>query len=94
MEGMPALDFEALARVGGTLIFLMSVANAPRICEGLLNAGMKPETPAAFLMNGTPCVPENEIRATLQTLPEEGVRQGRQGARHPRDRRSVRLPDT
>lgn len=75
MEGMPALDFEALARVGGTLIFLMSVANAPRICEGLLNAGMKPETPAAFLMNGT-LASQRMIRATLQTLPEEGVRQG------------------
>ena len=75
MEGMPALDFEALARVGGTLIFLMSVANAPRICEGLLNAGMKPETPAAFLMNGT-LASQRMIRATLQTLPEEAVRQG------------------
>ena len=75
MEGMPALDFEALARVGGTLIFLMSVANAPRICEGLLNAGMKPETPAAFLMNGT-LASQRMIRATLQTLPEESVRQG------------------
>ncbi|WP_303133911.1 hydroxymethylbilane synthase [uncultured Clostridium sp.] len=75
MEGMPALDFEALARVGGTLIFLMSVANAPRICEGLLSAGMKPETPAAFLMNGT-LASQRMIRATLQTLPEEGVRQG------------------
>lgn len=75
MEGMPALDFEALARVGGTLIFLMSVANAPRICEGLLNVGMKPETPAAFLMNGT-LASQRMIRATLQTLPEEGVRQG------------------
>lgn len=75
MEGMPALDFEALARVGGTLIFLMSVANAPRICEGLLSAGMKSETPAAFLMNGT-LASQRMIRATLQTLPEEGVRQG------------------
>ncbi|WP_288743625.1 hydroxymethylbilane synthase [uncultured Clostridium sp.] len=75
MEGMPALDFEALARVGGTLIFLMSVANAPRICEGLLSAGMKPEMPAAFLMNGT-LASQRMIRATLQTLPEEGVRQG------------------
>ena len=75
MEVMPALDFEALARVGGTLIFLMSVANAPRICEGLLNAGMKPEMPAAFLMNGT-LASQRMIRATLQTLPEEGVRQG------------------
>ena len=82
MEGMPALDFEALARVGGTLIFLMSVANAPRICEGLLNAGMKPETPAAFLMNGT-LASQRMIRATLQTLPEEGVRQG---VCHPCDR--------
>ena len=75
MEGMPALDFEALARVGGTLIFLMSVANAPSCCEALLKAGRKPTTPAALLMNGT-LAPQRMIRATLQTLPEEGVRQG------------------
>lgn len=75
MEGMPDLDFEALSRVGGTLIFLMGVANAPNICEGLLNAGMNPKTPAAFLMNGT-LATQRMIRATLQTLPEEGFRQG------------------
>ena len=75
MEGMPELDFEALARVGGTLIFLMGVANAPKICEGLLDAGMNPETPAAFLMDGT-LASQRMIRANLRTLPEEGVRQG------------------
>ncbi|MFR3283959.1 MAG: hypothetical protein ACLTR6_06140 [Clostridium fessum] len=41
-----------------------------------MNAGMKPETPAAFLMNGT-LASQRMIRATLQTLPEEGVRSGR-----------------
>lgn len=75
MEGMPDLDFEALARVGGTLIFLMGVGNAARICEGLMKAGMSPETPAAFLMDGT-LSSQRKIQATLQTLPEEGVKQG------------------
>ncbi|PXV95791.1 hydroxymethylbilane synthase [Lachnotalea glycerini] len=47
------IDFEALVRTKGTLVFLMSVASLKDICEGLLQAGMKPTMPAAILENGT-----------------------------------------
>ena len=47
------LDFEALARMGGTLVFLMSVATIGRIAEGLLEAGMDPDMPCAVIENGT-----------------------------------------
>ena len=42
-----AIDFEALVRTGGTLVFLMGVSALPTICAGLLDAGMAPDTPAA-----------------------------------------------
>lgn len=47
------LDFKSLARLSGTLVFLMSVSAISQICRGLLEAGMKPETPAAALQQGT-----------------------------------------
>ncbi len=47
------LDYDSLVRLGGTLVFLMGVHTLPEICKGLLGAGMPPETPAAFLENGT-----------------------------------------
>ena len=47
------LDYPALVRLGGTLLFLMSVASAGEIAEGLLRAGMDPQMPAAVVENGT-----------------------------------------
>lgn len=46
-------DYDALVRLGGTLVFLMGVTALPEICRGLLRAGMSPEMPAALLENGT-----------------------------------------
>ena len=43
------IDFQALVRTKGTLVFLMGVTSLPRICAGLLEAGMDPETPAAVV---------------------------------------------
>jgi uroporphyrinogen III methyltransferase/synthase len=48
-----AADYETLARLGGTLIFLSAEASLPEICAGLLDAGMNPATPAAVLSEGT-----------------------------------------
>ncbi len=47
------LDFKSLARLSGTLVFLMGVSGIPQICQGLLDAGMEPEMPAAVLQRGT-----------------------------------------
>ena len=43
------IDFEALCRTRGTLVFLMGVTALPMICEGLLKAGMDPAMPAAVV---------------------------------------------
>lgn len=47
------IDFEALVRTGGTLVFLMGVTSLPEICAGLLAAGMEASTPAAIIERGT-----------------------------------------
>ena len=43
------IDFEALVRLNGTLIFLMALSSLSSIMEGLLSAGMDPGMPAAVL---------------------------------------------
>jgi uroporphyrinogen III methyltransferase / synthase len=48
-----ALDWEALARFPGTLVFYMGVGNLPRIAERLRAAGRAPDEPAAVVARGT-----------------------------------------
>ncbi|MCD8119850.1 MAG: uroporphyrinogen-III C-methyltransferase [Lachnospiraceae bacterium] len=47
------VDYEALVRTGGTLIFLMGLSAAQKICRGLMDAGMAKTVPAAALSKGT-----------------------------------------
>ncbi|HJA62921.1 MAG TPA: uroporphyrinogen-III C-methyltransferase [Candidatus Intestinimonas stercoravium] len=61
------IDFQALVRTKGTLVFLMGVTSLPRICAGLLEAGMDPETPAAVVERGT-LPTQRKVTATLSTL--------------------------
>lgn len=75
-EGQPlSIDFGALVRTGGTLVFLMGVSALKKICDGLLEAGMDPETPAAVIENGTRSG-QRKTLAVLSTLPEEAERRG------------------
>lgn len=69
------IDFEALVRTKGTLIFLMGVSTLGDICRGLLEAGMDPEKPAALLIRGTTAAQER-IVATVSTLEETVARSG------------------
>lgn len=65
--GEGTIDWEAAARLGGTLVVLMGVARWPRIARRLLDAGMAPDTPAAAVRWGTR--PDQvTVRATLATL--------------------------
>lgn len=50
---LPALDWEALARVGGTLVFLMAVRRLPEVLSHLVGAGLDPATPAALVRWGS-----------------------------------------
>ena len=70
-----SIDFEALVRSGGTLVFLMGVAALSALAEGLLQAGMAPDTPAAAVENGTTSA-QRRCDATLATLPERAAAMG------------------
>ena len=47
------VDWDALARFHGTLVFLMGVRRAPRICASLIAHGRAPDTPAAAVQWAT-----------------------------------------
>ena len=47
------LDWDVLARFGGTLVFLMGVGRLPAIAKALIAAGKDPDTPAAVVASGT-----------------------------------------
>ena len=66
------IDFDALVRAGGTLVFLMGVASMPRIVDGLLKAGMPGDTPAAMVEKGTR-PDQRRCDATLATLPRRAA---------------------
>lgn len=69
------IDFQALVKTGGTLVFLMGVSALGDICQGLLKAGMDERMPAAILQQGT-TAGQKRIVATVSTLKEEVERQG------------------
>ena len=69
------IPFDALVQAGGTLVFLMGMGALPKLAEGLISAGMDPETPAAAVENGAR--PEQrELLSTLARLPEEAAAMG------------------
>lgn len=69
------IDFEALVRTKGTLVFLMGVHALRDICDGLLKGGMDPDMPAAILQKGT-TAGQKRIVATVSTLADEVDRKG------------------
>ncbi|MBS5215340.1 MAG: uroporphyrinogen-III C-methyltransferase [Clostridiales bacterium] len=69
------IDFEALVRTKGTLVFLMGVSALRDICEGLQRGGMEADMPAAVLQQGT-TANQKRIVATVATLADEVEKQG------------------
>ncbi len=69
------IDFDALRRTGGTLVFLMSITSLPKICFGLLGAGMDPNMPAAVIERGT-LPQQRKLISTLENLPRDAEAQG------------------
>lgn len=62
-----SINFEALTQTGGTLVFLMGLTALPAIMQGLLDAGMNPEMPAAVISNGARGN-QKKVVATVSTL--------------------------
>jgi uroporphyrin-III C-methyltransferase len=70
-EGCSAaqIDWQALARLGGTLVILMAVKTLPQIVAALLAGGLDPATPALVVECGT--LPwQRSLPATLAGLVE------------------------
>lgn len=65
-DGLPE-DFDALARLDGTLVFLMGLGQLPKIVRRLLDAGKSGDTPAAVLSGGNAPHPVT-IRSTLRDI--------------------------
>lgn len=67
--GTSRIDYEALAKLDATLIFLMGVTALPEICEKLRNAGMPDDTPASVIQEGT-LSSQRSVHSDLIHLPE------------------------
>ena len=64
------VDFDALARLRGTVVLLMAVQNAGAIAAALVAGGRAADTPVAVLVDGT-MPTERTVLATLSTLADE-----------------------
>lgn len=62
-------NYEALAKLKGTLVFLMGLHSAEHIAEELMQYGKDPMTPAAILCNGFRAK-EKRINGTLKDTPK------------------------
>ncbi len=61
------LDWDAVARVGGTIVVLMGVGRIQKITRRLIDAGLSPDTPVAAIRWGTRPA-QHTVRATLATI--------------------------
>jgi uroporphyrinogen III methyltransferase/synthase len=66
-DGTSAHDWEALARVGGTLVILMGMTNRAAIAAALVQGGLAPDTAVAVIAQGT-TASERMARTTLAGL--------------------------
>jgi uroporphyrin-III C-methyltransferase len=71
-DGVDA-DWAALARTGTTLVVYMGLTRLPQIAAALMEGGMKPETPACAIENGT-LRSQREVVSTLRRLAGDVVK--------------------
>jgi uroporphyrinogen III methyltransferase/synthase len=72
-KGRTDVEWEALARAGGTLVILMGAGNISEIARRLIAGGRDASTPVAAVRNGTRA-DQRTVRATLATIADAGVR--------------------
>lgn len=61
-------DYDGLAAAGGTLVLFMGLERLPRLCAGLIAAGLCRTTPAAAVSRGT-LADQHAVTTTLADLP-------------------------
>ena len=64
----PDINYDALVRTNGTLVFMMAAAAVEEVCGRCVNAGMGGETPAASVENATTGA-QRKFLGTVKTLP-------------------------
>ncbi len=69
------IDYKSLVKLGGTFVFLMGVSAMPKICKGLLDAGIEPDMPAAILEKGTTSH-QKRVVSDVSNLPKEAKKAG------------------
>lgn len=74
-ERLTETDYQALARLSGTLVILMGMHHLEELTARLTEAGLPPSTPAAIVMEGATSR-QKWVRAPLERLPEEASRAG------------------
>jgi uroporphyrin-III C-methyltransferase len=67
-DGLPAHDWVALTRVGGTLVIYMGRETLPGLAAHFIEAGMQPDMPAIAIENAS-LPDENIIHGTISSLP-------------------------
>lgn len=70
--GSSSIDWEALARVGTTIVILMGVAERREIARRLMDGGLSGATPVVTIRNGTR-IDQEIVRTTLDSLGDIGV---------------------
>ncbi|MCA9035118.1 MAG: uroporphyrinogen-III C-methyltransferase [Planctomycetaceae bacterium] len=69
------LDFDAISRFPGTLVFYMGLSRLPEICRQLITSGMPADTAAAIVCQAS--LPSQRVATgTLSTLPEVATAAG------------------
>lgn len=68
-------DFETLAKLQGTLVFLMGLRQLPLIARRLMEAGKSPGTPAAVISGGNTPHPA-KVRGTLADIAQKAGEAG------------------
>jgi uroporphyrin-III C-methyltransferase/precorrin-2 dehydrogenase/sirohydrochlorin ferrochelatase len=74
-DGMPTLDWPALARPGQTVVFYMGLRALPQVCAELVRHGLAPATPAAVVQQATTAA-QRVVTGTLATLPRHAAQAG------------------
>jgi uroporphyrin-III C-methyltransferase len=69
------IDWEAVARIGGTLVILMGIKTMPEFTRRLIDGGLDPELPAAVIQEGT-TERQRVVTGTLATIAEQAITAG------------------
>lgn len=68
------INWEALAKVEGTLVFLMGIANLQKITSKLIKAGKEEDTPAAIISRAS-CYNQSVVTGRLKDIYEKALKE-------------------